>query len=271
MTQLGPVELGLAAILLVLAGGLSVAFKLGLERSLAVAAFRMIVQLLLVGVMLGFVFSQSSWIWTLAAACGMLAIATYETTTTQHRQSNAIWQQALLGGGTLALVGALTTLYTVAAVIGNEPWYAPRLLLPLFGMILGNTLTGVNLAMSGVMDLVRREARAIEAQLSLGATRWQACSGVVRHALTTALLPTVNAMSVAGVVSLPGMMTGQILAGAPPEQAAAYQIMILSVIAGATALGAFLAAFGSVLLVTDSRHRLRRDRISFPVSGPSEA
>ena len=257
---LGLFELGLAALLLIINGAISIVFGLGIGRALAIAAVRMVVQLLLVGTVLRFVFLQSSWPLTLLVALVMIGVAGFEVA---HRQSPRIlgWWTYGLGGATLLLVGGLATLYAVGGIVGSRPWYEPRTLLPILGMVLGNTLTGVSLALATVIDLARREARSIEARLALGATRWVAFGDVSRQALRTALLPTINAMSVAGVVTLPGMMTGQILAGADPELAARYQIMILLVIAGASGLGALAATFGGAWLLTDSRHRLRLDRL----------
>ncbi len=255
---LGLTELALAALLLVINGVISVVFRLGLERSLAIAAVRMVAQLLLVGLVLSTVFQQSSWVWTLLVALAMIAVAAFEV---GQRQRIAGWWAAGLGGGTLLLVGSLVAIYTVVGVVGTTPWYAPRTLIPILGMILGNTLTGISLAIATLTDLAKREVRTIEAQLAQGASRWAAFGDVLRQALKTALMPMINAMSVAGVVSIPGMMTGQILAGAEPLHAATYQIMILFAISGATALGALCAAFGGVWLLTDERHRLRLDRI----------
>jgi putative ABC transport system permease protein len=82
-----------------------------------------------------------------------------------------------------------------------------------------------------------------------------------RRALKTGMTPILNAMAASGVVSLPGMMTGQILAGVDPVEATKYQILIMFLIAGSTALGVLIATFGGVLLLTDERHRLRLDRL----------
>jgi putative ABC transport system permease protein len=129
-------------------------------------------------------------------------------------------------------------------------------------MILGNALTAVALVLESLTQAARNERAAVEARLALGATAQLAFQSIVRRTLTTALLPTLNGMAVAGVVSLPGMMTGQILAGADPAEAAKYQIMIMFAIAGATALAAVAAAYGGVRLLTDDRTRLRLDRLA---------
>jgi putative ABC transport system permease protein len=128
-------------------------------------------------------------------------------------------------------------------------------------MVLGNVLTSVSLALQILNESAERERGAIETRLALGATRLQAFSGVLRQAMRTATTPLLNTMAVTGVVTLPGMMAGQILAGAEPTEAAKYQIMIMFVLAGASGLGAFAAAMGSVFLMTDKRHRLRLDRL----------
>src|SRR5690606_19155845 len=119
--------------------------------------------------------------------------------------------------------------------------------------------TGASLALDALTSGATRERAAIEARLALGATRLQALSGVLSDAVRTGTMPLINSMAASGIVSLPGMMTGQILAGIDPVEAAKYQIMIMFVLAGATALGVLLAAFGGVVLITDDRHRLRLD------------
>jgi putative ABC transport system permease protein len=78
------------------------------------------------------------------------------------------------------------------------------------------------------------------------------------------MLPILSTMGTAGIVAIPGMMTGQILAGAEPTEAAKYQIMILLLIAGATGLAVVSAAFGTLMLITDERHRLRLERLRAP-------
>jgi putative ABC transport system permease protein len=118
-------------------------------------------------------------------------------------------------------------------------------------------LTGVALVMNTIVQAAKRDRAAIEARLALGETRFEATASVVVHAVKTGLMPILNAMAATGVVTLPGMMTGQILAGIDPVEAAKYQVMIMFVIAAATALGVMLAAIGGAWLITDSRHRLR--------------
>lgn len=260
---LSPIDLALAAALLLVNGAISMVFGLRLERSLAIAAIRMVVQLAAVGYVLKFVFEQTSPAWTALVALVMVLVAGIELMQRQERRPGG-WLAYGLGNATLLLTGGLATVYAVAVIIGPSPWYAPRYVLPIIGMVLGNTLTSVSLALQTLNEGAERERSAIEARLALGASRFEAFSGLLRQSLRTATTPLLNTMAVAGVVTLPGMMAGQILAGADPGEAAKYQIMIMFVLAGASGLGALAAALGSIFLMTDSRHRLRLDRLTPP-------
>jgi putative ABC transport system permease protein len=135
----------------------------------------------------------------------------------------------LLGSG-------LTLVYVGAVVIHVRPWYDPRYLIPLFGMIVANAMNGATLAAERLQAEIQAGRAEIEAYLALGASSRQATAEPARRALIAALMPTINALSVVGIVSLPGMMTGQILAGSPPEQAVRYQIVVMFMLTGATAL-----------------------------------
>jgi putative ABC transport system permease protein len=260
-------DLALAAVLILINGAVSLAFRLGLERQLAVVTLRMVVQLAAVGFVLKLVFTQTSPLWSFGLALVMIVAAGYESVARGETRIAGLWSYGL-GGSTLMLVGVLATLFAVGGVIGPEPWYTPRYLLPILGMVLGNTLTGVSLVLETIGQSVRRERAAIEAQLALGATRFEALHDLMRRALRTGMMPILNGMAASGIVSLPGMMTGQILAGTDPVEATKYQIMIMFLLAGATAAGVVLAGIGAVLLVTDDRHRLRFDRIAIKGQSP---
>jgi putative ABC transport system permease protein len=256
--DLSALDLALAALLLLINGAISLTFGLRLEARVALAAVRMTVQLAAIAFILKFVFAQTSPLWTLVVALAMVLVAGYELMRRQGRRFSGWWAYGL-GNATLLLVGGLATLYAAAGLIGPQPWYAPRYVLPILAMVLAATLTSVSLALQTLTEGAEQEREAIEARIALGATRFGAFSPLVRRALGAAITPLLNTMSLAGMVTLPGLMTGQILAGADPVEAAKYQIVIMLVLSGASGLGALIAAFGGVLLLTDSRHRLRLD------------
>ncbi|BAW80562.1 ABC transporter permease [Candidatus Nitrosoglobus terrae] len=258
--SLNTFDLAMAAMLVVLNGALSFSLGLKLERQLLIAAIRMMVQLTLVGLVLKILFTLNSPQWTGFAALAMILFAGGEVVARQKRRIAGFWFYGL-GTGCMLLATGLITVLALTIQIRPDPWYAPRYTLPLLGMILGNTMTGISLGLDNLFAGLVREQRAIEAQLALGATRWKAVLPVTRNALYSALIPIINAMAASGLVSLPGMMTGQILAGVDPIEAVKYQMLIMFLISGSTAFGSVGAVLGGVYWLTDTRHRLRLDRL----------
>lgn len=254
-------DLALAAILLIANGAVSFWFRLGLERSIAISAVRMVLQLAVVALALRFIFELNTPLWTVLFAMFMAAAAAFEVISRQERRIAGPVAMAL-GAAAPFFSGLLATLFATTLVIGPDPWYAPRYVLPLFGMMLGNAMAGTSLVLDAMTSGAQRERSAIEARLALGAGRFEAFDTVLKRALTTGLLPILSAMATTGIVALPGMMTGQILAGIDPVSAAKYQVMIMFLIAGATGIAVVGAGLGAVLLLTDERHRLRLDHLS---------
>ena len=255
-------DLAIAAALVALNGAISMAYGLRLEKSLTIASIRMIVQLALVAVILKFIFAQTSPLWTGLFALVIAVAAGAEVVMRQERRFKG-WRAMLLSSSPAFAAGLLMT-FIALAVIQPSPWYAPRFLLPILGMIVGNAMSGVALVLDTATTSAARERQSIEARLALGATKFQAFEDILRRSLRTGLMPILNQMAAAGIVSLPGMMTGQILAGVDPVEAAKYQVMIMFLIAGATAIAVLAGALSAVHLMTDERHRLRLDRLSKP-------
>jgi putative ABC transport system permease protein len=258
---LDDLDLALAALLVVLNGGLSLALQLGLARQLAIATLRMIVQLLLVGLVLEVLFSLVSPLWTGLAALAMLLFAGREIMARQERRLTGFWAYGL-GTSCMLVAATLVTIFALVVQVNPDPWYHPRYALPLLGMVLGNTMTGISLGLHTLTTGLTRDRAAVEARLALGATRYEAVLPVSRAAMRTALMPIINSMAATGLVALPGMMTGQILAGADPVEAVKYQILVMFLIAGGTGLGAMSAVMAAGHRLTDARHRLRLDRLT---------
>jgi putative ABC transport system permease protein len=152
-------------------------------------------------------------------------------------------------------------LLALIVIIGVEPWYQPQYLIPLLGMLLGNTMSGIAIALDSLTRQAWDSRGKIEARLLGGGTWDDAIEEVRRDALRAGLIPIINAMATAGLVSLPGMMTGQILAGSPPMEAAKYQLLIMFLIATGTGLGSMAAVWIGSRRLFDERQRLRLDRL----------
>jgi putative ABC transport system permease protein len=257
---LGAHDLAIAAILIGLDGVISLAYGLGLHRQLAVAAARMVLQLLLIGVILTRVFALASPPVTLAVTLVMVAIAGREVAVRPERRLIRFGNYTV-GLAAVAFATGITSILALTTALRPDPWYEARYAIPLVGIVLGNVLNAASLALDALLASVVREKAAIEAQLCLGATARQAMAELLRSAMRRGLLPVVNSMSASGVVTLPGIMTGQILAGIDPMEAVKYQILLMFLLSGGAGLSAVVVVFMAARLLTDSRHRLRLDRL----------
>ncbi len=250
---LAPADLLVAAALVVAAGSISIAFGLGMHKRLGVAAARTVVQLLAVGYTLAYIFdADTPWL-----VVGVLLLMTVAAARASVRRSSRTFPGVYMQSfGTLLVTGTLTTAVVTQVVIGVQPWYRPQYLIPLMGMVFGNSLTGISLCLDHLLEELDERRHRIEAALALGATGWEASRDCLREAVRRSMIPIINAMSVAGLVSLPGMMTGQILAGADPKVAVAYQIVVMFMIAAATSIGGMLTALLVQRRLFNDRHQL---------------
>ena len=263
LISLSPWDLALAALLVLALALLSLRLGLGVERRLLIAALRSTLQLGLIGLVLKVLFELSHPGPVAALVLIMLLAAGHEVYARQQRRFRGPWG---IGIGTLSmfLSSFCIMLLGLLIIVQPEPWYAPQYVIPLLGMLLGNTMTGTALSLETLTQTAWRERGAIEARLMLG-YRWSEAIGDIRRdALRTGLIPIINAMAAAGIVSLPGMMTGQILAGSPPLEAAKYQLLILFLIAAGTGFGAMAAVWIGARRLFDDRERLRLDRLRPP-------
>jgi len=257
---LSPQDLAMAASLVAFDAALSLVLRLGLHRQVLVAATRMVVQLIAVGYLLRVIFALKNPLATLVVVLVMAVIAAREIAARPERKFRGFWGLGL-SAGAVALATLVTVGLALATAIRPHPWYDPRYAVALVGIILGSVLNAGSLSLDGVVGAIDRERAAIEAQLALGANFRAATSRLMREAVRRGLLPIINQMSAAGVITLPGIMTGQILAGLDPMEAVKYQILLMFLLAGASGLAAVAVAFAAMRRLTDDRQRLRLDRL----------
>ncbi|MCK4414573.1 MAG: iron export ABC transporter permease subunit FetB [Candidatus Eisenbacteria sp.] len=255
---LGWEDLAVAAGLVVVAGVISLLMKLRIERRLAIASLRTVVQLLLIGYVLEWVFAARSLLALAPIVMLMVAGATHAAIRRPRRSLAGIGWRAFL---TLVTSGLITTITATAVIIGVRPWYEPHYLVPLLGMVLGNTMNAISLSVDHLLETLTERRGEVEMELALGATRWEAARGPIADAVRRGMIPIVNSMTVVGIVSLPGMMTGQILAGADPVVAVRYQIMIMFMLAAGTALGSIGMAMLVYRRLFNQRHQLLAEAI----------
>jgi putative ABC transport system permease protein len=257
---LTPADLSIAALLIVALAVVSRRMGLGLAGQIIVAALRTTIQLCLVGLVLDLVFSSVHPVW-IASMAGVMLIAAAREVMARQKRRFAGWWGFGTGAASMFVSSFAITGFALVTVIGVDPWYTPQYAIPLLGMMLGNTMTGIALGLDRLTESAWERRRVIEARLMLGGTWSEAIDEIRRASARSAMIPTINAMAAAGLVSLPGMMTGQILAGNPPLEAVKYQILIMFVISAGTGFGALVAVWAGSRRLFDDRHRLRLDRL----------
>lgn len=259
--QIGYDQLALSALLIVVNLALSFALRLGLDRQLLIASVRMVVQLLLIGLVLEWIFSVREPFLIVGMALIMATLAAVAAVRRTKRRFAGIYWNSFLS---IVTASFLVTGLAIKGILRIDPWFDPQYLIPLLGMLLGNALTGISLALDRLMEDCLQKRPLIETLLSLGATRWEAGHRQIKEALRTGMIPVINSMMIMGIVSLPGMMTGQILAGADPVDAVRYQVLIMFMIASCTALAALGIVLVGFRVLFSSTHMLRLDRLHKP-------
>lgn len=242
--------------LLLMSIGLAGLLKADQGKDIFWSGLRMFVQLLVVGYVLHLVFALQSALPVLLILTVMVGFAVQ--TVGARVQVKMPHFYRVVGTAMLFGCGGMTFFFCTV-VIGLTPWYDPRYLIPLSGMVIGNSMTGASLAVERLSSEFRDRREEIETALCLGSTVQMAARSAVSSAFRAALIPSVNAMAAMGLVFLPGMMTGQILSGTEPLIAVKYQIAIMCVITGSVALTCFLILRLGYRSYFTPHHSLRED------------
>ena len=208
------------------------------EREILLASVRMSIQLVLTGYALTFIFKNPSpWV-TLLIIATMESFAIFTVFKKFKGQLSGRLKKTIAGA---MLAGTLSCIfYFLLVVVQIDPWYDPQYFIPIAGMLVGNSMTGISLGVKSLVEGMSLQRHLVEEALNLGATPRLASREIVNSTFDAAIMPTINAMLGMGVISLPGMMTGQILSGTAPMLAVRYQIAIMCAITAAVAITAFL-------------------------------
>jgi putative ABC transport system permease protein len=227
------------------------------EKQLVVSTLRMTIQLVAAGYILTFIIENPHPLYTIAVIMGMEAFAISNIFSQLRKKLSGRLKKTIVFA---MLVGTIfCLLYFNFIVIHFTPWYNPRYFIPIAGMIIGNSMTGVTLGVKSLLESLESEKERIEGMLMLGATPKTAIKQYVNNAFDSAVLPTINNMVGMGIVFLPGMMTGQILSGVNPLIAIEYQIVILLGILGSVSLSVSLFIIWSYRAFFNDRAQLVLD------------
>ncbi len=260
LIQLTAPDLMLAALLILALVGLTARMKLAIGVQLTIAAVRTTVQLLLIGLVLKSIFSNAELHWVVLMSTVMLAVAAWEILARQKRKLRGWWGFGI-SAFSMFISSFLITVLALVFVVRPDPWYTPQYTIPLLGMLLGNTMNGIALGMDRLVQTAWQQRSVIEQRLMLGQTAIEAIRDIRTDSMRAGMIPIINSMATAGIVSLPGMMTGQILAGSPPVEAVKYQILIMFLVTAGTGFGVITVLHLISHRMFDTRERLRFDKL----------
>ncbi|MGJ5676567.1 MAG: ABC transporter permease [Nostochopsis sp.] len=255
LIKLDLVDLASATALMAVVIGLSVWENLGLELNLVLGTGRTILQLVVLGYVLDFIFAFNN-AWAVLAFLALLLTIT--GIVARNRISQKIPQVLPLVWGSIFISTIVAIVYTNLVIIQPNRWYEPQYLIPLVGLILSNAVNAAAIAGERLVNTIKNSHIEIETHLSLGATPQQAIAQYRKDAIRAGLIPTTNQMMIIGLVTIPGFVTGQILSGVSPLDAASYQIVIMFIIAFTNLLTIILLTKGLSRLFFNSAMQLVR-------------
>lgn len=235
-------QFGMVYLLLLIVLGVMKRCHIKQSKLLIIGSIRMTVQLVLAGFILTYIFKNPHPIYVtlyLAMMIGMAIYTVFSRNKGIPRPFQVVVAISLMGTGLFVIT------FFILGIVGVSFWN-PQYTIPISGMIIGNSMTGVSLGLKSFFEQLKSQRLKIDTLLNMGATPKSILIPIVNKAIETALLPTLNSMLGMGIVSLPGMMTGQILSGTLPTTAILYQIAIMIAITTVSCLAVFFSLyFGS--------------------------
>ncbi len=238
VVEIGLWQLLLGLIFILIAQTASFVYHLGLSRDITVGTVRTFAQLFLMGYALTFIFRLNNLWITLGIFVVMAVSASFIVKGRVKERQIPYMLPTFL---TMFVSYFVTALFVSGLIIGVAPWWEPRYFLPIGGMVIGNSMSALAIALERLFREMRQQKDLIETKLCLGANYREASSEMFKNAVTAGMIPSINAMMGVGLVFIPGMMSGQILAGADPLQAIRYQIVIMLMLVGSTAATSIIA------------------------------
>ncbi len=223
----------IALAMVAVAAGISGIMRMNTGKTLLWSSCRALLQLCAMGFIMAFVIKSNNP-WLVLALIAVMLVAAVQITLSRATGV----PKGMAGPVLLSLVVTMLIMVSLVTelIIRPQPWYAPQLVVPLTGMLLGNTVSTLAVGLSRFFESMRERRDEVDTLLALGATPWEAARPSIVSSIRLGLLPTTASLASAGIVTVPGMMAGQVIAGGNPIEAAKYQFLILAVIAALTLL-----------------------------------
>ena len=237
MVPIDALDLALCLGFILTAGITSIVLELGLARDLLVGTIRCYAQLFLMGYVLDFVFATRTSGLTIGVFLVMVTAAAQVIRGRVGERGVPFVVPVFLS---MFISYALVSFLVVAVIVGARPWWEPTYAIPLAGMIVGNSMNAIAISLERLFSELDNRRSEVEMRLALGASASEASQEIVRVAIKAGMIPAINSLMGVGLVFLPGMMTGQILAGVDPQTAIRYQIVVMLMLVTSTCLGALV-------------------------------
>ncbi len=232
VVEIGLWQLLLALLFILIAQIASFVYNLGLNKDITVGTVRTFAQLFLMGYVLTFIFRIEN-LWLTLGIFAVMAVSASFIIRGRVKEKEVPYMLPTFM--TMFVSYFITALFVTGLIVGVAPWWEPRYFIPIGGMVIGNSMSALAIALERLFREMRQQKGLIETRLCLGANYREASSEMFRNAVSAGMIPSINAMMGVGLVFIPGMMSGQILAGADPLQAIRYQIVIMLMLVGSTA------------------------------------
>lgn len=235
--DVSPIQLAYCLVFILIAGLASVKLNLGLGRDLVVGTVRTFAQLGIMGYVLKFIFDLDNVWLILILFVFMVFWAAHAIRGRVDEPVVPIFTPTFIS---MVTSYTLVTILVTSVIVQVKPWYTPQYFIPLGGMIIGNSMNAITISLDRLLSDLRKQRDEVELALCLGATYQEATSTLLRDTIRAGMIPSINALMTVGLVSIPGMMTGQILAGADPVLAIKYQIIVMLMLVASTAIGSVI-------------------------------
>ena len=240
----------LSSVLLIIPIMISYKEKLELNRDIIISMLRAIIQLLVIGYVLDFIFGLDKLIYTAVLVLVMIFNAAINT----RKKGFLIENQVLISFISISI----GTVATLGILIGSKAIeHTPNEVIPVAGMIISNSMVAIGLSYRNLVNNFKNNSIAVEVKLSLGASIKEASAEIIRESIKISIMPPIDSAKTLGIVSLPGMMTGLILAGSSPVVAVKFQIMVTFMILSSSSIATIIATYLSYKKFFNDRKQLK--------------
>jgi len=248
--QANPVSVILSFALVLITIGISYKEKLQLEKEIIISVIRMIIQLVIVGLILGAVFDVDN-IWLTLAMAGIIIFNAAVNAAQRGRGLDHAFRNSF------AAIFVSTAVTLAILILSGSLEVMPSQVIPITGMVVGGAMRAIGLAYSNMLQLFKDQEQAVLERLALGATPYQASKNILRITIKNGLQPTIDNIKTMGLVTLPGMMSGLMFAGVDPSLAIIYQIVVMFMIIAATAISTYIATYLTYRSFFTDRYQLK--------------